>query len=215
MTASKTPRLGLMSPVGSDAFVVADFSATMAILDANPGVLPVANAAARPTTYTQAQHGSMVLQLDYGILWEWYQPTSAAGFWKRVDNVGYLNQFSSSASTSTTTTNYALGPVVASGSVTIPGGRPYRIDLSWESFGNTYQKAVVSYWEGSTRIFDRVFYGSLPSAASGGGTWFSRPAPSSAYTFNAQMTIASYNATAPNGSGTTTMVGPSMMISEM
>jgi hypothetical protein len=215
MTASKTPRLGLMNPVGSDAFVVQDFTATMAILDANPGVPIVANAAARPTSYTQAQHGSQIYQADYGIVWVWHQPTSSAGFWRRVGNVGLISQFSTSATTSTTTTNYALGPVVVSGDVTIPGGRPYKIDMSWDSLGNTYQKSVVSFWEGNTRIFDRVFYGSLPAAASGGGTWFTRPAPSSAFTFTAKMTIASFNATAPNGSGTTTIIGPSLAITEV
>lgn len=216
MTASKTARLGLMNPSGSDAFVTADFAQTFAILDLNPGVLMVPNAAGRPTSYTSAQHGSFVYQTDLGILWSWNQPSGgSAGAWRRVGNVGFLGSSSASGLVTTTTTNYASGAQVAAVTVTVPGGRPIMVDIEWDQLGNTYSKSVVSYWENNVRIADRVFGFGLPPAASGGGwTLYRDPAPSAALTLAAKVTIASYNASAPNGSGTTQASGVTLTIWE-
>ena len=216
MTASKTPRLGLMNPVGSDAFVPLDFSSSFIKLDANPGVLPVPNAAARPADYTAAQHGSLVHQLDLNILWSWNQPTSgSAGAWRRVGNTGLLGSSVPTGSTSTTTTSYNSGVQVAALSVTVPGGRPIQVNISWTELGNTYEKSVVSYWENNVRILDRVFGFLRPPVASAGDFTFARdPAPNASLVLATKVTIASYAAAAPNGGGTTQMGGGQITIWE-
>lgn len=205
MTASKTPRLGLMNPVGSDAFITADFSQTFGVLDANPGVPVVANAASRPTSYTTAQHGSMVFQADQGIIWSWNQPTSGSvGAWQRVGNKGFLGQAVNTGTVSTSTTTYANGAVVVSLDVTVPGGRPILVLMSWDILSNTNGPNVFSFWENNSRQFDRYFYNYYGDVASG-DAWVYRPPVSSQQNINYKMTIAAYNAASPNGSGTTRM----------
>jgi hypothetical protein len=220
MTASKTPRLGLMNPVGSDAFVTADFSTTFGILDLNPGTLVVPNAASRPTNYTSAQHGSLVYQSDLNILWSWNQPTSgSAGAWRRVGNVGLLGQSAASGLVTTTTTTYTSGVQVAALTVTVPGGRPIQLAISWDILGNTYNKAVLSYWENNVLITSRAFYGQAPTASGApvsAGDWvFARDvAPSASLSLAAKVTVSSYPASSPNGSGTTSAQGVSLTIWE-
>lgn len=206
MTANNTSRLRLMSPVGSDAFVTTDFSTTFGILDQNPGVLPVDNAAARPSNYTTAQHGSQIIQMDLGILWTWYQPSSGvAGVWQRVGNTGFLAEFGNSGVVSTSTTNYAAGPTVASGTFTLPGGRPMLVMISWLRFDNYYGPCIASYWENNTRVLDIPWYGSQGGFSPGTFWLYRNPAPSASLSVTTKLTIASYNASPPNGGGTTAM----------
>lgn len=216
MTASKTPRLGLMRPVGSDAFLVADFVSMLDVIDANPGYAIVPNAASRPTNYTAAQHGSMVYQTDYNIVWSWYQPSSGtAGFWRRVGNVGLLGQSTASGLVTTTNTAYASGVQVAALTVTVPGGRSIQVAINWDVLGNTYEKSVISWWENSVRIFDRVIWGKAPSAASAGSFVFGRDvAPSAALSLATKVTVSAYNAAPANGGGTSSAQGFSISIWE-
>jgi hypothetical protein len=216
MTASKTARLGLMSPTGSDAFVTTDFSDLTAILDANPGVKPVSNAAGRPSNYTTTQHGSLVLQVDQGILLMWNQPNSGvSGSWQRVGSKGWLATFQNSGTVSTSNKNYSTGPTITSGSVTLPGGRPMLVMWSWDRLGNTNGANVVSYWENSSRIFSQAFYG-YDDEVTSGTYWFLRnPASSAAATVNVAMTLNSYNASAPSGSGDTVISNAVMSVFEI
>lgn len=205
MTASKTSRLGLMNPVGSDAFVTSDFSQTFGILDQNPGVLPVANAAARPTSYGTAQHGSLVYQTDLGIMLAWNQPNSGVtGQWVRVGTAGYLGISQNSGTVSTSTTAYANGPTVLSGTVTVPGGRPYLVLISWDRLDNQYGRSVVSYWENNVRIVDKAVYG-WTGDFTDRVLWFYRAAPSAATALTVKLTLAAYNAAPSNGGGTSTI----------
>lgn len=207
MTASKTPRLSLMSPVGSDAFVVGDFSDTFGKIDAQPGILPVPNAAARPNTWTTAQHGSVILQTDFAILLEWNQPSSAApGSWLRLNGQGFQAQYTNSGSVSTSTRNYASGPVVVSGTFTLPGGRPLLLNVGWDAFFNdTAGKNVLSYWENGTRVWDRVFYGWRGEGNAWSVAFYRNPAPSASASVAVRLSIAAYNASPDNGGGTTTI----------
>lgn len=216
MTASKTGRLGLMSPTGSDAFVVGDFSDTFGKLDASPGVPPIPNAAARPSTYTSAQHGSQVFQTDLGIdLW-WNQPTSGvAGQWVRKTGQGFLAQYVNSGTVSTSTRTYASGPNVVSGSVTLGGGRPIVVMLSWDRLDNDNGRNVVSYWENGTRVYDKFFFGYTGDVSAGTFWVYRNPAPSTGGSVSFAMTIAAYNASSPNGGGTTTMGNGIMSIFEL
>jgi hypothetical protein len=158
----------------------------------------------------------MVYQQDLNILWSWNQPTGGSvGAWRRVGNVGFLGQAFNSATLTTTTTNYSNGPTVNSIDVVVPGGRPLLVTMSWDFFTNTNEKAVLSYWENNTKQFD-VFIRSKPSPAFSANTWWAmRPAVSNGQTINFKMTIASFNASAPNGSGTTTMTGAALAVWEM
>jgi hypothetical protein len=209
-----------MNPVGSDAFVTTDFASTFQILDANPGYAIVPNAASRPTNYTAAQHGSMVYQSDLNILWSWNQPTSgSAGAWRRVGNSGLLGSSSASGQITTTTTTYTSGTQAAALTVTVPGGRPVQVAISWDILGNTYNKSVISYWENNTLVLSKAVYGVNPSASGqpvSDGVWvFARdPAPAASLTLATKVTVAAYNAAAPNGAGTTTANGVSIAIWE-
>lgn len=132
MTASKTPNLGLMSPVLSDAFTPDDFDTTFGILDANPGILTVPNQAARPSGYSAAQHGRMVWQADQNIMWIWTQPSSlTAGSWQRQGTKGWLGGATNAAGTSTTAISWGTAPTVMSATVMVPGGRPQLIIYRW------------------------------------------------------------------------------------
>jgi hypothetical protein len=220
MTASKTPRLGLMNPVGSDAFVTADFAQTFGIIDANPGYAIVPNAASRPTGYTTAQHGSLVYQSDLNIMWSWNQPTSgSAGAWRRVGNAGLLGSSAASGLVTTTTTTYTSGVQVAALTVTVPGGRPIQVAINWEILGNTYDKAVVSYWENNNLIVSRPYWGLPPTATRtpvSANNWvFARdPAPNSSLLLATKVTVAAFNAAPTNGGGTTSAQGVSIAIWE-
>jgi hypothetical protein len=220
MTASKTPRLGLMNPVGSDAFVTTDFATSFGILDANPGYAIVPNAASRPTNYTSAQHGSLVYQSDLNILWSWNQPTSgSSGAWRRVGNVGLLGQSGASGLVTTTTTTYSSGVQVASLTVTVPGGRPIKVLINWDILGNTYNKAIISYWENNVLIASKAVYGQAPTNSGtpvSSGEWaFARDiAPSASLTLATKVTVAAYNAAPTNGGGTTSAQGVAIAIWE-
>lgn len=216
MTASKTPRLGLMNPVGSDAFQVQDFSDSMAILDGLPGILPVPNAASRPSNYTAAQHGSIIHQTDLGILWTWYQPTSGVtGQWKRLGNVGLLGVSGASGLVTATTTTATAGAQLAALTVTVPGGRPLMIKTDWDQLGNTYNKSVLSYWENNTLISSRVFGGAVPPAATPNTWMFATGIPTNSFTLNAKITISCFSAAPPNGGGTASANGVSISIWEL
>jgi hypothetical protein len=137
MTASKTPNLGLMSPVLADAFNPDDFDTTFAIIDANPGIQVVANQASRPTGYSTAQHGRMVWQADQNILWIWNQPTSlVGGVWVRSGSKGWLGGAGNASTVSTTAISTATAPTVVSTTVMVPGGRPQLILYKWVFIGN-------------------------------------------------------------------------------
>lgn len=154
MTTTTTPNLGLMSPVTTDDFKTTDFAATFAILDQNPGIFVVANQASRPSTWTEKQHGRTIRQIDQGIEWYWYQPTSGSvGEWRRTAPKGQLYTQTNSGAVSSSATDYNLGAtVISTSSILLPGGRPIKVTVKWDSCGNTSGLAVGSYWEGSTNI---------------------------------------------------------------
>lgn len=217
MTASNTPRLGLMSPTGSDAFAVGDFATSFARLDAQPGILPVPNAASRPNTWTTSQHGSIVLQTDFAILLEWNQPSSGSpGVWKRLNGQGFQAQYTNSGTVSTSTRNYGSGPVVVNGTVTLPGGRPILINVGWDAFFNdTAGRNVLSYWENGTRVWDRSFYGWKGEGNAGDISFYRNPAPNASASITVQVTVAAYNASPNNGGGTTSITNTILTVIEI
>lgn len=137
MTASKTANLGLMNPVGSDPFLTTDFAQSMGILDQNPGVLVIPNAASRPSNWNASQHGRMVWQADLTVMWVWVQPSSlSAGSWVRQGNKGWLGTGINRALVSTTAQSLAAAPTVCSTQVMLPGGRPTFIFYDFSYAGN-------------------------------------------------------------------------------
>lgn len=154
VTATVTPRLGLISPVTTDDFKTSELATTFGTLDQYPGILNVANQASRPTTWTEKQHGSTCRQLDQMIDWVWYQPTSgSAGVWKRLAGKGLLHSQTNAGAVSSGATVYTSGAtVIQTPSIILPGGRPIRVSISWDTCGNTGGIGVGSYWEGSTLI---------------------------------------------------------------
>lgn len=152
MTATTTPRLGLISPTSTDDFKTTEVAQTFGILDENPGIYRVDNQASRPTTWNHNQHGRTVRQMDQLIDWVWVQPTSGSvGAWKRVAPKGILHTQENQANVTSSATVYTSGAtVIQTPSIILPGGRPIEISLRWHFFGNTEGIAVGSYWEGST-----------------------------------------------------------------
>lgn len=159
-TASHTPNLGLMSPVGSDDFDTTDFSTTNAILDANPGTLTVANQAARPTGWNVNQNGRRVLQADQGIEWWWNQPSSITpGVWQRVAPKGWLGGTFTGGSVSSASTTAVT---VASLPLLIPGGRPVLVFYSflWATQTNLSNGQIeVDYLENGVAVSNKVHNG--------------------------------------------------------
>lgn len=216
MTASKTPNLGLMSPVGADPFVTADFADTMAILDLNPGIRTVANQASRPAGWTTAQHGRRVYQADQQIEWAWHMPDGGTpGVWKRTYPKGLLTNVVNYTTITTTNTNYGTGPtLVETGSIVIPGGRPFRVTLRAEWVGNTNNLAVISAHQDGT-LFSWLHFSS--GSFDGGRAQpdarefsYSFPAPASQISTSFKTTLSSYTATG----GTAFCFAPSLEVVE-
>lgn len=67
--STTTPRLGLISPAGTDQFERADFVSNYATLDQYPGTF-VCTSATRPH-WTSAQAGQLILESDTKRLLEW------------------------------------------------------------------------------------------------------------------------------------------------
>lgn len=210
-----------MSPVASDSFVTSDFADTFATLDANPGILTVPNEASRPSNFTAAQHGRMIWQSDHNILWIWNQPTTGTvGAWQRVGSSGFLARFASTGTVSTVTTDRNLGPTVCSGTVVIPGGRPYLVMFKWDVASSQGSRIITRYWENDVPILDQVFndvlYPTVPGTApSAKAFYYWRPAPLTALTMRCKLSISSFNDAHPWGSGLTTMTGGIMHIIEV
>lgn len=159
VTASKTPNLGLMYPVGSDQFDITDFENTFTTLDQNPGTLTVANQAARPTGWTANQHGRRVMQADQGIEWWWNQPSSGvAGQWTRIAPLGRIGGNYTGGAVSCNDTN----PIpVVSATVLIPGGRPVMVLYSflWATNTNNSNGQLAAIYEENGVYVDSKFHG--------------------------------------------------------
>lgn len=216
MTASKTPNLGLMSPVGADPFVTADFADTMAILDLNPGIRTVANQASRPAGWTAAQHGRRVYQTDQEIEWVWHMPDGGTpGVWKRTYPQGLLATVVNYSSVQTTNTNYSSGPtLVEANNVLIPGGRPYRVTLRAEWIGNSNNMAVMSFYQDGAQVswlhFSASFFDGGRGQPDAREFSFSFPAPSAQITHSFKTTLSAYTATG----GTSICWAPSIEVVE-
>lgn len=208
MTATTTPRLGLMSPVPADPFLTQDFADTFAKLDAQPGIVPVANQASRPTNWGAGQHGSTVLQTDLGILWYWNQPTSTtAGSWQRVMGKGSCGSWQNPTPCSTQVTNPDAGiKVVETDVILIGGGRPLVIDMNWDTFANDYGKCWGTLWCNNDRLKDFFWQGHRSPECSGGSySCPHNPAPSFQASLKYHVTICSQRGYPPNGGGLTIM----------
>lgn len=169
-TASKTPNLGLMYPVGSDTFDITDFENTFTIIDQNPGTLVVANQASRPTGWGVNQNGRRVMQADQGIEWWWNQPSSTvAGQWTRVAPKGWLaGTYHGGAVTCNDTSN--PGVLVASLNLLVPGGRPIMVFYSFLWSANTNlnnQQIVMNYYENGQYVTTRFHNGTTYNGGDG------------------------------------------------
>lgn len=136
MTASTTPRLGLILPSGPDLFEISDFDQTFTKIDGTPGTTPVANFAALPSGLTSAQHGSCYLQTDNGSMWMWNKPGGAAGTWKKINTVGMLGSANQPSAQSTAATTASSGATLVSLTVTAAGGRRVLAFFSHDSISN-------------------------------------------------------------------------------
>lgn len=199
MTASKTPNLGLMNPVGSDDFEVTDFSSTFGILDQNPGILPVANQASRPTGWGAAQHGRRVWQADQNIEWVWYQPsTGVGGQWLRTYPKGWLAG-AQNGNASTGNTTFGAGPVVLSVTALIPGGRPVKVNYSfYDCLNETTGTSIVSIWENGVMVglkyhLGRNFTQPLTHSVAASFYYIRNPAPTSQLSVNYQLQLNAEN----------------------
>lgn len=142
MTATNTPRLALPNPVDSDTFQTSDFSGAFTKLDNTPGFTMVNNFASLPTGWTTAQHGSVVIQLDNGAQWQWYQP-SGGGVWRRINSLGVLSTVAQATTAQTTTTSPGVQAVTTS--VTVPGGRYIRMSFVPLSLESSYGYMVLNF----------------------------------------------------------------------
>jgi hypothetical protein len=220
MTASKTPNLGLMNPVGSDDFEVDDFSTTFGIIDQNPGSLTVANQASRPLGWGSAQNGRHVWQADQNIEWVWYQPNpSIGGVWQRTFPKGWLGGVSG-GNASTGSNALGQGPVVLSLTVLVPGGRPILLmhghgDVNNDTTGTT----ALSVWQNGSLIrFDYSMgrHASSPQTNSvyGMSYFLLNPAPTTQQSVNYQLQLNTW-INLPSNAGISSVEAATMDIFEM
>ena len=194
MTASKTPNLGLMNPVGSDPFNTSDFADTMSKLDLTPGVLVVANAASRPTSWSAAQHGRLVWQADLNIMWVWNQPSSGvAGAWLRQGTKGWLGGSFNASQVNTTAISVATAPTVVSYSATVPGGRCILVNMRWLYIGNDQARfATINLLANSSSVLENRVNGNSFGVAYSSGTPYPPQGSSLAFVYgmvSSQQTI--------------------------
>lgn len=211
MTANTTPRLGLMSPTNADTFTPDDFAATFGILDAKPGITPIANFASLPSNLTAAQHMSMYVQVDNGAMWYWYQPSASPGVWKRANSLGVIATAAQNSNISTTTTNPALAPTVMQATVNAPGGRYIAVEVDLRSLTNNSSACagVGSLWLNGGLV---VEHSEGTKASTVGGTLFfvyNYLPPSSGFAMTWRVSVR--GAAVPGGGGTTTAVAISRL----
>lgn len=222
MTASKTPALGLMNPVGSDPFLTSDFAQTFQAIDAAPGIVTVANQSARPTGWNSNQHGRRVWQADQNIEWVWVQPSSSSpGSWQRTFAKGVLANAQVGGFLGTSNTNYATGPTIVSiPSVIIPGGRPIRVTYWYDWLANDYGQSVITYWENGVQTYDnfhdgRLFGDNFPEPHVNSHRFYRNPAPSSQVTMSFSITLSARNDTPPHGGGNSLIAATWLEIEEV
>ena len=169
MTASRTPNLGLMSPVRADAFQPQDFRDTFSILDNNPGVLVIPNQASRPTGYGSDQHGRVVWQADLNIMWVWTQPNAAmAGYWERLATKGHLGGGINGDTVSSSAQSVATSAEVTGRSVMCPGGRPIFMFVRWGAAWNDHSGQItLNVFANNDLIREERFNGVSWGVASG------------------------------------------------
>lgn len=145
-----------MLPAGSDNFVISDVDTTMSILDGKPGITPVNNYAALPSTLTTAQHGSIYLQLDNGSLWQWSKPGSGAGTWKKLNTVGLIALVSQGSTVTTSTTDPASAPAMINTNFTVPGGRAVLLVFEHPRISNngSFGYSCVELWRDGVNVLD-------------------------------------------------------------
>lgn len=165
MTATTTPRLGLLSPTSADEFDISDFVATMSILDNAPGIKPVANYASLPAGLTTAQHGSVFLQLDNGSLWMWNKPGAPAGSFKKINSVGMIQGVPQAAPVSTSTTSPSSAPSLINTTFTFPGGRTCIAFMSTSGAKNsgTFGYSVLELWVNGNLAESSLMSGGAPN----------------------------------------------------
>jgi hypothetical protein len=219
-TASKTPNLGLMNPVGSDDFDVTDFSTTFGIIDTVPGILTVPNQASRPTGWGAAQNGRRVWQADQNIEWVWSQPSSGVGgVWLRTFPKGWLGGVSG-GSASTGSVTLGSGPVVLSQTVLVPGGRPIMILVGQAACINeTTGTTALSLWQNGSLIGYKYFLGRQASSPqtnsiSGMSYWPLNPAPATQLSVNYQVQLNAW-INLPSNAGISSVSACTMDIYEM
>lgn len=161
MTASKTPNLGLMSPVLSDSFDPQDFVETFGILDQNPGIRQIPNEVGRPSNLGSNQHGRMYWQADQNIMWVWDQPSSVvAGNWRRSGSKGWLGGAYNAAQVNTTAMSVNTAPTIVNVNTMAPGGRPLLILFRWVFIGNDSAKfATINLLANSSNLHEARFNG--------------------------------------------------------
>lgn len=224
-TASKTPNLGLMSPVASDPFDPADYDATFAILDQNPGVLTVANQASRPTGWNNNQHGRLVWQADLNVMWIWNQPSSlVAGAWVRLGGYGLLATAINPTQINATAINWTAAPVAVQTTAMVPGGRPCLVMVNWMFVANDHANQVtLNFVENSSSAVERRFTGSsfgvVPHMPPGGGAYFYiRGAQPTQQSVNFQVRIRAQDPAIvgpDQGGGTSAIWSPTIAVFEL
>lgn len=225
MTASKTPNLGLMSPVLSDPFNPDDYAQTFGILDQNPGVKVVANQASRPTGWSNLQHGRLVWQADLNVMWLWNQPTSSvAGSWLRLGGYGLLGSATNPTQINSTAQNWTLAPIAVQTTVMVPGGRPCLVMYNWLYAANDHARQItVDIVENSSvaieRRHDGSSFGVNPGMPPDAGCYFYvRGASSSQQQVNFQLRVRALDPAivgSDQGGGTSAIWNPTIAIFEL
>lgn len=195
MTASKTPNLGLMSPVLSDSFSPDDFAQTFGILDAHPGVEVIDNLASRPTNLGAAQHGRLYWQADLNVMWVWIQPVSnVAGYWDRFGSKGFLGGAYNGAQVNTTAISVATAPTIVNVSTVLPGGRCVFVNIRWTFIGNSYARfATIDLMANSSVVMESRFNGNGFDVAYSGSTPYPPQSASLGYVYGMIGTQSNVN----------------------
>ena len=195
MTASKTPNLGLMNPVGSDTFSTSDFADTFGKIDLTPGILTVANQASLPTGFNANQHGRHVWQADTNIMWVWNQPSSGvSGTWVRSGTKGWLGGASNAAQVNTTAISVSTAPTVVSYNALVPGGRPVFVNMRWIFIGNSQARfATINLIANSSNVLEARFTGNGFDVAYSGNTQYPPQSASYGYLYGTVSTQQNIN----------------------
>ena len=153
---SISPRLGLVRPLSSDAFITQDFYDNYTTLDSYPGSY-ICTSSTRPSGWGSAQTGMEIFETDTLLRWYW----SGTAFIRHAAEgvLGHSDLTSDFATTATSSTSTSPSATAISCTVSVPAThsssttKRIRVTASYYRIDNTAGVAEATLYSGTTLLY--------------------------------------------------------------